>query len=185
MQVFNVCGFYFDFPCLRSAQSTLHQQTLNSNNNNLLGPADPANPIEKDPNIGVLGEFKSGKLSTHFLLSSPPLMLPDRTSLPHLLSIDKELLGTTRHNIFSVNPYSSDNCLEQSTPLRSLINTKKKWFDKTTAEYLLAKIAIDAASVKKAATMALKLSLGSGVVTPSTAAAIPIIKVQLSPPPVP
>ena len=47
---------------------------------------------------------------------------------------------------------------------------------------MLVKIAIDAASAKKAAIIAFKLLLRSGVVTPLIAAAIPTIKVQLSPP---
>ena len=110
--------------------------------------------------------------------------LSDRTSLPHLLSIDKELLGITRRNIFSDNLFSSDNYLEQSTPLRLQLDVEKERFDKATVEYLLAKTAMDTASTKKATTVAPKLPLGPDVVTPSTAAAILTIKVQLSPPPV-
>ena len=85
-------------------------------------------------------------------------------------------------NIFPAYLYSSEICLEYSTPLYSQIDADKKRFNKVIAEYLLAKTAIDASSVKKTVTVALKLLLGSDVIMSSTAAAIPIIKVQLSPP---
>ena len=190
-QIIDIYRFCSGFPYLCSIQLILHQQPLDSNNNGLLNPADPTDLIKKDPNMGVLGKFKLGKLSTYFLLSFPLLMLfilvlkatlSDCTSLSHLLSINKELLSTTRRNIFFINPYSSDNYLEQLTPLHLLINIKKEQFDKVTVKYLLVKMVINVASIKKAVTVASKLLLGPGVVTSLTAAAILTIKIQLSSP---
>ena len=60
--VTDVCGFRSGFPCLRSVQSTLRRQLINSDDNGLLGSTDPTDLIMKEPNMGVSGGLKSGRL---------------------------------------------------------------------------------------------------------------------------